>query len=129
LPFGGYKGYGLAVAVELFSSVLMGAEWSSKVKVAFHTEGGQYVQALDVSHFRPFDEYLRDMKEVAKNIKMSGRGEAKDEIYLPGEKEAIISAERTIHGIPIDGDLKKDLTRVSKKLNVPLSLKEPSVKR
>ena len=129
LPFGGYKGYGLAVAVELFSSVLMGAEWSSKVKVAFHTEGGQYVQALDVSHFRPFEEYLRDLEEVMRNIKMSGKGGTKDEIYLPGEKEAIISAERSIHGIPIDDNLRKELTKVSKELNVPLSLKESNVTR
>jgi LDH2 family malate/lactate/ureidoglycolate dehydrogenase len=123
LPFGGYKGYGLAVAVELFSSVLVGADWSTKVKVAFHTEGGQYIQALDVSHFRPFKEYLRDLEEVLENIKMSGRGEAKDEIYLPGEKETIISVERSIHGIPIDENLKKELTKVSKELNIPLSLK------
>ena len=123
LPFGGYKGYGLAVAVELFSSVLMGADWSSKVKVAFHTEGGQYVQALDVSHFRPYEEYLRDLEEVVRSIKMSGKGEAKDEIYLPGEKEAIISAERSVHGIPIDDNLKKELTKVSEELNIPLSLK------
>ena len=124
LPFGGYKGYGLAVAVELLSSVLMGAEWSSKVKVAYYTEGGQYVQALDVSHFRPFEEYLRDLEEVVKNIKTSGREETKDEIYLPGEKEAIISVERSIHGIPIDDNLKKELTKVSEELNIPLSLKE-----
>jgi len=123
LPFGGYKGYGLAVAVELLSSVLMGAEWSTKVKVAYYTEGGQYVQALDVSHFRPFEEYLRDLEEVLRNIKTSGRGEAKDEIYLPGEKEAIISAERSIRGIPIDDNLKKELTKVSEELSIPLPLK------
>lgn len=123
LPFGGYKGYGLAVAVELFSSVLMGAEWSRKVKMAFHTEGGQYVQALDVSHFRPFEEYLRDLEEVVNDIKTSGRGEAKDEIYLPGEKEAITSAERSVHGIPIDDNLKKELTKVSEELIIPLTLK------
>lgn len=129
LPFGGYKGYGLAVAVELFSSVLMGAEWSSKVKVAFHTEGGQYVQALDVSHFRPFEEYLRDLEEVIRNIKTSGRGEAVDEIYLPGEKEAVISAERSIHGIPIDASLKKELMQVSEELNILLPLKESGATR
>jgi LDH2 family malate/lactate/ureidoglycolate dehydrogenase len=129
LPFGGYKGYGLAVAVELLSSVLMGAEWSSKVKVAFHTEGGQYVQALDVSHFRPFGEYLRDLEEVVNEIKTSGRGEAKDEIYLPGEKEAITSAERSVHGIPIDDNLKKELTKVSEELSIPLTWKESNTTR
>ena len=129
LPFGGYKGYGLAVAVELSSSVLVGADWSSRVKVAFYTEGGLYVQALDVSHFRPFKEYLWDLEEVVKNIKTSGRGKAKDEIYLPGEKEAVISAERSAHGIPIDGSLRKELTKVSEELNVPLRLKEFSASK
>jgi LDH2 family malate/lactate/ureidoglycolate dehydrogenase len=126
LPFGGYKGYGLAVAVELFSSVLMGAEWSTKVKLAYYTEGGLYVQAVDISHFRPYVEYLRDMEEVVKGIKTSGKGEAKDEIYLPGEKEAIIAAERSAHGIPIDASLKNELTKVSNELGVPLPLRDPT---
>jgi len=126
LPFGGYKGYGLAVAVELFSSVLMGAEWSTRVKLAYYTEGGLYVQAVDISHFRPYEEYLRDMEEVVKGIKTSGKGEARDEIYLPGEKEAIIAAERSAHGIPIDASLKNELTKVSDELGVPLPLRGPA---
>jgi len=125
LPFGGYKGYGLAVAVELFSSVLLGAEWSTRVKMAYYTEGGLYVQAVDVSHFRPYEEYLHDMKEVVKGIKTSGKGKARDEVYLPGEKEAITAAERSAHGIPIDAGLKKELAKVSEELGVPLPLKNP----
>ena len=123
LPFGGYKGYGLAVAVELFSSVLLGAAWSTRVKMAYYTEGGQYVQAVDVSHFRPYQEYLRDMKEVVKGIKTSGKGKAKDEVYLPGEKEAITAAERSAHGIPVDPGLKRVLTKASKEFGVRLPLK------
>jgi LDH2 family malate/lactate/ureidoglycolate dehydrogenase len=126
LPFGGYKGYGLAVAVELFSSVLMGADWSTKVKLAFHTEGGQYIQALDVSHFRSFEEYLHDLDQVVKSIKSSGREDAKNEVYLPGEIEAITSAKRSAQGIPIDDNLRKELTKVSEELNVCLPFKERS---
>ena len=122
MPFGGYKGYGLAVAVELFSSVLLGADWSTKVKLAYHTEGGLYVQALDVSHFRPYDEYLRDLREVVKTIKTSGKGEAKDEILLPGEREEIIATERSAEGIPIDEGLEKELMKVSERFGVSLPL-------
>lgn len=123
LPFGGYKGYGLAVAVELFSSVLLGAQWSTRVKLAYYTEGGHYVQAIDVSHFRPYNDYLRDMHEVVKGIKSSGKPKAKNEIYLPGEKEAIIAAERSVRGIPVDASLKNELTQVSKEFDVSLPLK------
>jgi LDH2 family malate/lactate/ureidoglycolate dehydrogenase len=127
LPFGGYKGYGLTVAVELFSSVLMGADWSTRVKMAYYTEGGQYVQALDVSHFRSFDEYLRDLDEVVRSVKSSGKGQSKDEIYLPGEKEAIMAEERSARGIPVDASLKGDLMKVSKELGIPLSLKDSNI--
>jgi LDH2 family malate/lactate/ureidoglycolate dehydrogenase len=121
LPFGGYKGYGLAVAVELFSSVLVGADWSARVKLAYHTEGGQYVQALDVAHFRPYDQYLNDMDEVARVIKTSGKEESR--IYLPGEIEAAVTAERSAHGIPVDGKLKEALMKVSAELGIPLPLR------
>jgi len=123
LPFGSYKGYGLAVAVELFSSVLLGAQWSTQVKLAYYTEGGHYVQAVDVSHFRPYEDYLRDMEEVVKGIKSSGKGKVENEIYLPGEKEAIVAAERLARGIPVDANLEKDLAEVSKEVGVPLLLK------
>ncbi len=122
LPFGGYKGYGLAVAVELLSSVLLGAEWSSRIKVVFHTEGGLYVQAVDVSHFRPFDEYLGDLEAVLRNIKSSGRGDAEHEVFLPGEKEALNLAERSKRGIPLDEKLMRDLSKVSSDFGVPLGL-------
>jgi len=124
LPFGGYKGYGLAVVVELFSSVLLGADWSSKIRVVFHTEGGLYVQAVDVPHFRPFDEYLKDLETVLKNVKSSGRSGAEDEILLPGEKEALNFAERSEHGIPLDEKLARDLAGISAKFGVPLTLME-----
>jgi len=124
LPFGGYKGYGLAVAVELFSSVLLGADWSTNVKLAYHTEGGLYVQALDVSHFRVYTEYLRDLREVVRNIKRSGKGESEDEILLPGEKETITAAERSAKGIPIDDSLRRELVKVSQDLDIPISLKK-----
>ena len=124
LPFGGYKGYGLAVAVELFSSVLLGADWSTNVKLAYHTEGGLYVQALDVSHFRAYADYQKDLKEVVRNIKMSGKGESEDEVLLPGEKEAITAAERSSNGIPIDDGLRRELMKVSQDLDVPISFKK-----
>ena len=123
LPFGGYKGYGLAVVVELLSSVLLGADWSTKIRVVFHTEGGLYVQALDVSHFRPFDEYQKDLEIVLRNIKSSGRTGAKEEIFLPGEKEALNFADRSKRGIPLDEKLAMDLTRLSTEFGVPLTLR------
>ncbi len=124
LPFGGYKGYGLAVAVELLSSVLVGADWSSRIKVVFHTEGGLYVQAVDAQHFRPFDDYLGDLEAVLKNIKSSGRGNSVRDVLLPGEKEAQNLAERSKRGIPLDEKLVRDLTKVSSDLGVPLQLKD-----
>ncbi len=122
LPFGGYKGSGLAVSVELLSSVLLGADWSSKIKVVFHTEGGLYVQALDVARFRPFRDYLRDLEEVTRIIKSSGRADSKAEILLPGEKEAQTFASRKKNGIPLDEKLRGDLEKVSAEYGVPLRL-------
>ncbi len=122
LPFGGYKGSGLAVSVELLSSVLLGADWSSKIKVVFHTEGGLYVQALDVARFRPFRDYLRDLEEVTKVIKASGRADSRVEILLPGEKEAQTFAFRKKNGIPLDEKLRGDLEKVSANYGIPLKL-------
>ncbi len=122
LPFGGYKGYGLAVAIELLSSIIIGADWSSKVKMSFYTQGGFFVRALDIAHFRDYEGYLQDLEIVVHDIKTSGNQKSNNELFLPGEKESRLLKERTKSGIPIDNKLKDDLIRVSTELNVPIKL-------
>lgn len=119
LPFGDHKGFGLAVIGELFSAALIGGALDVDVKPGFHTDGGLYLQAVDISHFRNFGNYLRDVSKMVKSIKHSGA--PGNEIMLPGERAAATISDRLKNGIPLAEDVCLKLERVSNDYAVPLN--------
>lgn len=120
LPFGGHKGFGLAVVGELFSAVLVGGTLDVNVKPGFHTDGGLYLQAIDISHFRGIRDYFRDVGKMVKSIKQSG-GPGGREILLPGERADATMYDRLRNGIPLAEDVCRKLECVSKDYAVPLN--------
>lgn len=95
LPFGGYKGYGLALMVELMAAALSGANTLSRAKawnVVPSDEGGSlghFFMALDVSKITDKDEFISRAEQVIDEITGSKLAEGADKIYYPGEKEKI----------------------------------------
>jgi LDH2 family malate/lactate/ureidoglycolate dehydrogenase len=59
---------------------------------------GYYFLAIDPSIIRPLDEMKRDLDEYFLTIKNSPRREGVDEIFLPGEIEHKIAADRKNNG-------------------------------
>lgn len=93
LPFGGPKGYCLAVLIEMMSSVLPGGGYGEDVH--FYTaEKGQKENishtfiAIDVSKFRPLEDIREDVDKYADRLKSTEPAEGVDEVFLPGEIEA-----------------------------------------
>ena len=60
LPFGGYKGYGLVLAIEVLSSALLGALQSKYIEVHPSTQGGFFITVIDISRFR----IMRNMRKM-----------------------------------------------------------------
>ena len=96
LPFGGYKGYGLAMMVEFFASVLSGAGITSEAK-AWNTdpdlsEGGNvghFIMALNVGSIADKDEFVSRSELLIDRLTGAERAVGVDKIYYPGEKEKI----------------------------------------
>lgn len=93
LPFGGYKGYGLALVVESLAAVLSGAAITQRVH-AWNTDPeqggntGHFFLALDISKLGDPNEYRHRMDCLIDEIKNSPKAEGVSEIYFPGEIEA-----------------------------------------
>lgn len=101
LPFGGYKGYGLAVMVELFGAAVAGANMLGNVSAWNKTpseEGGnlgQFFMAIDPSKVTDRDAMIARAEDMIDKLLSSERAEGVDKIYYPGEKEKI-SKERCL---------------------------------
>ncbi len=93
LPFGGYKGYGLAMMVEIMGAVLSGAAMTNNVH-AWNTnseEGGNVGHmfvALDISKMCNVKEYETRMETMIDGIKNSDKAVGVEKIYYPGEIES-----------------------------------------
>jgi hydroxycarboxylate dehydrogenase B len=104
LPFGGHKGYGLMVVVELLGRVLTGrgayAEDGRGGDV--YGKSGTLVVAMDPGLFRDRAGYLSEADATLRTIKAIPPAPGFDEVLLPGEPERKSRAERSRNGVPVD---------------------------
>jgi len=100
LPFGGHKGYALAVIAELLSGPLAGADAYPGVT----SRSGIFIFAVDAAAFRPSADYAEALAKTVGRIKAVPPGPGFDEVLLPGEPEDRFRVRREREGIPIPED-------------------------
>jgi LDH2 family malate/lactate/ureidoglycolate dehydrogenase len=106
LPVGGYKGYGLALVMQVLSSVLSGSAFGATMPPMTDPSTpqghGHFFLALDIAHFIPLEEFRRSMAQVVAEQRAVALAKCIDRIYLPGEIEHLKRQERLETGIPLE---------------------------
>jgi uncharacterized oxidoreductase len=103
LPLGateGHKGYGLSVMIEILSGILTGLGFGHDPS-GRHNDGC-FIAAFDVSAFRPLADFKREVAELAKYLKDTPTAAGFNNIYYPGELEAIKTAKLEVDGIEVE---------------------------
>ncbi|MEM4703910.1 MAG: Ldh family oxidoreductase [Candidatus Bathyarchaeia archaeon] len=124
---GGHKGYGLALAVEIFSAVLSGALYATKVypkdeKGSSLPSGiGHFFGAIRIDAFRPKEEFKADMDDLIRVLKNAPKAQGASRIFIHGEKEFEEEERLSNIGIPLPKKVVEDLRAIAKELGV----KEP----
>ncbi|WP_170922721.1 Ldh family oxidoreductase [Nesterenkonia sp. PF2B19] len=101
LPFGGPKGYGIAVMVEVMAAMFSGASSGTEIGDLYddldRPQGvGAFFTLHDIEAFVPPEQFARRMEWLYDALKNSGPADG--EVLLPGEVE-----ERTAHRQAIEG--------------------------
>jgi len=106
LPFGGPKGSGLAIAIEVLAGGLVGAAIGEDVTGTYHTEDpctkGDLFLALDPSVLSGGD-FAETASAFLRDLKGTERAAGFDEIRLPGEHS--IERDRTSETVEVEDDL------------------------
>ena len=106
LPFGGPKGSGLAIAVEILAGGLVGASMGRDVTGTYHTEErctkGDLFVVIDPAALGG-EGFVDRTSEFLRTLKVEPTAAGFDEIRLPGEKS--LQQERSAKTITVDGDL------------------------
>jgi LDH2 family malate/lactate/ureidoglycolate dehydrogenase len=100
LPFGGHKGYALAVVAELLSGPLAGADAFPGVT----KRSGIFLFAVEASVFRPFEAYAKAMATTLGRIKAVPPAPGFEEVLVPGEPEHRMRQQRLQDGVPVAED-------------------------
>ena len=100
LPFGGHKGYALAIIAELLSGPLVGNESYSGVT----QRSGIFIFALRSDLFQAKDTYDQALQKSIKKIKGIPPAKGFSEVLMPGEPEARTAQGRLLNGIDIPED-------------------------
>ncbi|WP_130861261.1 Ldh family oxidoreductase [Bacilliculturomica massiliensis] len=110
-PIAGYKGYGLALIIDIFCSVLAQASFGKELMqmneiYTTKPEGlGQFMMAIDPSKLMPMEFFERRMEEYIDFIKCSSKAPGTEEILVPGEIEFRKFREIEENGIPVRDEL------------------------
>lgn len=92
LPVGAHKGYGLAILVEMLSSVLTGAGVTSEVRSwnrdlsTLNNTGNAFI-AIDVDQIMPRERFEARVNWMVEDIKSHPKAKGAEQIFLPGEIE------------------------------------------
>jgi LDH2 family malate/lactate/ureidoglycolate dehydrogenase len=110
LPVGGHKGYGLAVIVELLSSILSGGpigedHGSMYGKLAEPNSENCFFITINISYFRELAEFKEDVDKYIELIHSSETAPGIERVFYPGEMEAEHKRNALINGVRLDENL------------------------
>lgn len=126
--FRGYKGYGLALLVDILSGVLPGAGYANNIYPKtpegkpLPADVGHFFGAIKVEAFRPLDEFKATMDDIIRRLKDTPKAEGADRIYIHGEKEYEEADRRAKEGIPLGPKVEADLRAIAQKFGVEYDL-------
>jgi ureidoglycolate dehydrogenase (NAD+) len=116
-PIYGYKGYGLALMIDLLCGAMNGMTFGRHINNMYEEldrprKIGHLMIAIDPGRFAGAETLEATVDAMVKDLRTQG------EILHPGEPELIEEKQRRASGIPIDAEALADMIAWSKKLGV-----------
>jgi len=129
LPLGGpaltsgYKGYGLALAIELLSAVLPGSLYGPLVHPMWDTADpsdlGQFFMAINVAAFDEPAAFKERAADLLRRVKEAPLAEGAGEILVAGEKEQRAADAARRRGVPVDEMVAETLEGMALRYGIP----------
>ena len=108
-----YKGYGLALLVDILCGALSGA--STLTDVGFpheprESDVGHFFMAIKIDAFRPIIDFKSQIDHMIRLLKDSPKAAGQETIYIAGEKEYMAAEENREKGVPLLDKIVEELT-------------------
>ncbi len=122
-PFGGYKGYGLSLLIDLLTGVLSGGGFSTHVRTLYQeletpSQVAQTCAALRIDAFMPLEEFCRRVDAIIDEMRSCPTAPGVERVFVPGEIEEETERRRRAEGIPLRAALQEELRSLGAQLGV-----------
>ncbi len=100
---GGYKGYGLAVMVDILCAVLCGAPFGPSLSDTATSSGrvSHFFGAIRIDAFRDPRAFRRDMDRMLRDLRNCPPAQGAERVYVAGQKEFEREDESLRLGVPL----------------------------
>jgi LDH2 family malate/lactate/ureidoglycolate dehydrogenase len=120
---GGHKGYGLALAVDVLTAVLSGANWGPfappfaiRGEIPSRAVGkgiGHFFGAMRVDAFRDPQEFASQIDDLVRTLRATRPAPGTPGVLIPGDPERAAQRERDEQGIPLLPAVLQDLREIA----------------
>lgn len=126
LPFGGAKGSGMSLIVDLLAGMLPGGRISPEIAPLYdaieRTQGvGHFFLALSIEAFVPIEQFAGRVDQMIQQIRALPPAPGHDRVYLPGEQEQLTMREYDARGIPLPEEVIAILQALAAETGVPMA--------
>lgn len=123
LPFGGAKGAGLAMLMDMMAGMYTGSHYAGDVSSLYYRFDepqhlGHIMFIMKPDMFMSLDEYKKRMDVYYKRLKELPRAAGFDEILMPGEPEDRKTEAAKKNGIALSGNIQESLYLEAQKRGV-----------
>jgi len=123
-PFGGYKGYGVAMMVDILCALLSGSMFGPHIGNVYNNPDkqnlGQFFCAIDIGAFAPVTDFKTRMDQMIDEIKSGEKAPGVDEIFYPGEIESNNEKVNREYGFEVGPGVMRDLADLCKRYGLGL---------
>jgi LDH2 family malate/lactate/ureidoglycolate dehydrogenase len=124
LPAGGYKGFGLALMVEVLTGMLSGGGWP--VRSVYRdrdlpNDCSHFFLALDVAHFMDPDIFERQTADLAHQVRTSPAAPGEGPVHAPGDGRSERLRRPQKQGVEVGRAVVDELLECAQRLGLQVS--------
>ena len=126
LPVGAYKGYALALVIDILAGVMTGALFGAHYHgplaedMEHPMDVGHLFGVLDPSRFLPLPEFKARMDQALRELRACPPAEGSRGVLIPGDLERMARERRLREGIPLPDAVVAEFRQLGDELGVPL---------
>lgn len=125
--YSGYKGYGMAVLVDILCGILSGGAFadmvdSKKDGKPAPAEVGHFFMAIKIQSFVDLDTFKDHMDTLIDRLKSSRKALGENRIFIHGEKEYELYDRYIVEGVPLEDKVYDTLAAIARDLSVEFTI-------